>query len=452
MAIQRLALKAKYTLGFEELAWEDVRSRVRQVNPDLVRIIDEFEPSKEHTFILAKYPYGSYIRSDGVNYFPTETGTLASLDDSSMSNHLKSQLSYSTSPLGLVLDKCVEVFAESPGKERSIPFKIFGQGVTFGVWELMEFPQISLRQNWTWDISAGARSLFMLTSIGQVAAHERLQREFKLRSYVPDTIFDHHKIFKEIVHHSDTDWCTEVLFFTKKWLEPNDKNLGWIKLREYWARQAWWQIQYWANRVTLNLNWEQFIAELTRRKIKLNAYLLDTIKQLVSIGTGTITGFRPVDENEIVAPTSIIEDAYLDIYHLKRYAPMIMQPDFVLPDSDTKAVYYSLQYPTLPEKPPALKSFPSTMKMIRQLKSLMDIFLEMMDGYQPVNDAKLLDFNDHIKFDYFHNEEDRLGLIRPTGELIIEDPILKSCPDRFSKRPAPEGCHFFRGCVRISLE
>jgi len=316
----------------------------------------------------------------------------------------------------------------------------------------MDFPKVTLRQNWTWNISSGIRTLFMLPSISETTSHTRLRHECGVRSYVPDTIFGHHEIFKDIVHNSNANWHTEILFFTKKWLEPCENNSGWVKLQEYWTKEAWWQFQYWANRVVLNLNWEEFIAELSHRKIKLASYLLDTIKQLISIATGTITGFRVCDNSETIAPTNIIEDAYLNIYSLRKYAPLIMHPDMLLPNNTFSRVYYSLQYPTLPEKPTDLKNFPSVMKMMRQLKSLMDIFLNIMEKYKPITEKNLLDFNNCVDFSYFHSECDKFNIAKPTKVLFQEDQLLKDALKKFKQKTVPENSHFLRGCVRISLE
>lgn len=452
MNVQRYKLKNNEGFHTKIVTWEQVKPKVKAANPMLSAIIDELKPTKEHVLVLAKYPFGVNILNKERAFYPVEDGCLVSIDDPKMPSSLQALLSYNTTPLSLVLNNSVEIFVETP-EPRTIPFKIFTQGVSFGVWEIMDFPKVTTRQNWTWNASSGARTVFLLPSISESVSHTKLQIKYKIKSHIPDTIFNHHKIFKDIIHASDITWGTEILFFTKKWIEPDESNTGWLKLKNYWMATAWHQMHYWTNRVSLNLNWENFIAELNTRHIRLYPYLLDTMKQLISIATGTITGFRPIDENDIdeVMPLSIIEKAYLKDYKLKKYVPVIMRPDFLYPAGATKHIYYSLQYPTLPEKPEDIKTFPSTLKMMRQLKLYVDIFMEMLSQFPPVTQPQMFDLTNHIKIDFFHSDTDKHGVIRPVKYLIKEDPIFDKLNKKSNGRKVPENCHFFKGCVRISF-
>lgn len=449
MGIQKTQASAKNNVDMVELKWHEIRDRVYRVNATLAEIIDEFEPTEKHTFYKIKYPYGIKIRDKGDFYIPNADGNFIPLRKSETSINSRKFIDPNTSPVWLILDKSCEIYVETPEK-RSIPIKHFYPGAVLGVWELMEQSKVSIRQDWTWKISAGARTLFMLPSIAEAKGHNRLKEAFSLRSYTPNTIFDHHGIFSEIANKSNVDWSTEILLFNKEWLKPHLNNIGWIKLREYWSRLAWDQMLYWANNVNLNLCWESFLAELTCRNYKPNPYLLDTIKHLVSIGTNTIPGFRPIDNDQIVAPTHLIEQAYTEIYQLK-YAPIIMQPDFLIRNNQANSIYYSLQYPTLLEKPVEFKSFPSVMKMMHQLKLLMNVLLELMQTWPQINNQNLYDFSDHIEYDFFHSENDKRGEMKSTNLLIQSDPLMMAAEQRFKDKAISSASHFLRGCIRTKL-
>lgn len=147
MSTVRLSSALKDSTWCKEVTWDKVRKQVMKINPTLAQIIDEFDPSSKYTLIQASYPYGTNIRDKGDLYLPTEQGQLATLDDPATSPYLREQLSYSPSPLALILDKSVEIYVEMP-EERIVPFKIFQPGVTFGVWEIMKYPPMNLRQSW----------------------------------------------------------------------------------------------------------------------------------------------------------------------------------------------------------------------------------------------------------------------------------------------------------------
>ncbi|GAB4393948.1 MAG: hypothetical protein Tsb005_14420 [Gammaproteobacteria bacterium] len=450
MATQRIRLNYPELLGIREVTWRQIEPAVKQVNPELADIINEIAPSNDYTLIVARYPFGTNIRHNGIAYFPTEEGTLASIDDHRTPNKVKQLLSYNSSPLGFILNKSVEVYVETP-EGRTIPFKLFPPGVTFGVWEIMEAPRVTLRQGWDWSISSGARTIFMPASINEMTAFNRIQREHKIKSYMPNNIFEHQKIFAEIAHHSETDWCTEILFFTDKWVKAQQDNPRWVRLKAHWMNQAWRQFMHWSNKMVTDFNWETFVSELYTRKIKPKPYLVNTIKHLVNIACGTIPGFKAVDDSELVAPSKLIQQAYMEHYGLKMYTPMLMQPDFLQPNKSLKTVYYSLQYPTLPEKPYEFQTFPSAMQMMRELKTLLEILLEIISNWPKINyQPNIIDFLEVIQFDFFHVETDKYGEIRQTFNMLEEDPTLNAYPAKY-RRKFPEGAHFFRGCIRIKL-
>lgn len=453
MSIIRIPQNCKNLVTHKEITWNKARPLVIRANPELAQIIDELNPSPQHTLILATYPYGTNIRDKGQSYFPAEDKNLATLDEQTISQNLRDKLDYSPSPLAFIADKSVEIYVETP-EGRTIPLKLFKPGVTIGVWEILKRPLISIRHKWDWSISSGARTLFLLPKITNQDNHAKLQRAYSTRVKMSRNIFDHTKIFTGIFnyHAEKNPWTTRVIFFTRKWLEPQLKNIGWVKLKEYWAREAWHQMHYWSNKIIFDFTWEDYLAELSRQRIKLKPYFLDTVKQLISIACGVVPGFRPADESEQVAPTKIVQRAYVEDYGLKDYAPIIMQPDFLSLNSSVKAVYYSLQFPTLPEKPFEFEKFSSVLKIIRELKDYMDVFLIVLARYPKSAFPPIYDLLEHIQFDYFHTEKDPQGNIQHTSAMPEFDPGLSDCDPKYGKREFPENAPFFRGCVRISFK
>ncbi|HVV69591.1 MAG TPA: hypothetical protein VHE99_11280 [Gammaproteobacteria bacterium] len=449
----KIAPECKELVWQKEVTWDKVRDKVMEINPALASIIDEFSPSSKYTLILASYPFGTNIRNKGELFLPTEQGQLATLDEPSISLSLRENLSYSSSPLVLILDKSVEIYVETP-EQRTIPLKLFRAGVTLGVWELLKQVPVFLRRKWNWSISAGAHTLFMLPKIMDTASHRKLQTAYHTRIHVPNNIFEQSSVFTEIFNHTADKhpWATQVLFFTKKWFEPHPKNIGWFKLQEYWAQEAWTQLHYWYNKIVLDFNWEVYMAELVRRKIRLKPYYLDTVKHLISIGCGVIPGFRPADDSEQVGPTQTIQSAYVNDYGLKTYIPILMYPDFLNPSSEVDMVYYSLQAPSLPEKPSEFGVYSSVLTVMRELKEYMDIFLEILDKWPKSQSLQGFDFVESVKFEYFHIEADEQNGILHTSAISETDPAFSLDAKKYGKRKFPENSPFFKGCIRISFK
>ncbi|MBB72503.1 MAG: hypothetical protein CMF50_08915 [Legionellales bacterium] len=440
------------TVRPETLSWTDIRERVQQINPELAGIIDEIEPNDEFRLVKVCYPFGVNILENGICHLPTPTGKFAAIDHHQIPPSLRSLVDYNPCPLGLVLNKSVEVYIKT-SEDRVIPFKLFEPGRTFGVWSIMEQPQAFVRKSWDWNISSGARTLFMLPKIADRISHNRLCRAHGIRSYVPNTLCEHWKVFAEIAkaHANESHWGTDVLFFTDKWLDAAANDKAWSRLRNYWTEEAWRQAYNWVGKMNFDFGWDAFISELERRQMKARPYMLDTLKHLLAIGSGTIPGFKPADASESTAPTSIIQQAYVDDYQLKSYAPTIMQPAH-LTSAPGDAVYYSLQFPTLPEKPQELKSIPSVMKVLRELKNLVDVFMDISRAWPKPKDAQGYDFVKTAQLDYFHNEHDNYEEISPTALLPDQDANFSKLPKVYQDRRFPENGHFLRGCVKISIK
>src|SRR5690349_11490610 len=134
-----------------------------------------------------------------------------------MLQKIRSDLSYSPIPLSLLLNKNSEVFLQEA--ERTIPLNIIKPGQLFGTFETLDFifnkPSSAL-----WNVSAGARSVFMLPKINESFSIKRLRNHYHLSL---DTqlkyLTQHWQIFKEISHVPtfSSPWQSEVLFFTKPW-------------------------------------------------------------------------------------------------------------------------------------------------------------------------------------------------------------------------------------------
>lgn len=439
---------------FEEVTWKQVKKEVLKANPKLAKIIEESKPSSQHTFIKVRYPFGVNIRQNSKLNLPLSNGEMLPFDHPKIPKSVQQKLSYSSSPLGLILNKSVEVYVQT-SKKRSVPFKIFKAGTIFGVWEIMEAPKVAVRSLWEWNISSGAKTIFMLPKISDTVGHAKLKNQLHIASFAPDTIYDHHKIFTEIAksQYLKDPWDTEVLFFTENWIKPQENNIGWIKLREYWMKEAWHQLLHWANKAVFDFNWETYSTELKRRKIKLNNYLLETIKHLISIACGTIPGFSATNNNE-VAPIQLLQNAYINIYGLKQYAPIILCPQFLSLDCPEKPIYYSLQTPSLPGKLAEHTEFSSAMKVLRDIKNMMDIFLELSNKWPyTYTVGNSFDFNEVIQIDYFHNEKDKYGHISSILLLLQEDPLLMQVLlDDMKKKSFPKTTQFFRGCIRLKFK
>src|SRR5207302_10084921 len=133
------------------LDWKDVCQSVEQLNPQLAKIINSISLKTHHKLIKATYSFGDLIIKEGRLCLPIEN------------EKLYTQLNYSPIPLALLLNKSAEVFIENSANPP-LPLNILHPGDFFGTFETVNF-MMNKQSSPVWNVSAGARSTFMLPKI-----------------------------------------------------------------------------------------------------------------------------------------------------------------------------------------------------------------------------------------------------------------------------------------------
>ena len=123
----------------------------------------------------------------------------------------------------------------------------------------------------------------------------------------------------------------------------------------------------------------------------------------------------------------IIQKAFIESYHLKKYTPTILHPTHYDFEKDTYPIYYSLQNPSTLVFSPKSRELSSTLNEMRELQHIMDVFSSEL-----ANDEGMCSGNSmmnrlakQIKFSYFHNKTDSHQIVEHSSNVILLD-------DRFS--------------------
>jgi hypothetical protein len=428
--------------SIKEVYWDEVRGDVTRLNPELAKICDEISPDKKYSLLRIRYPYGSTIVDKGVFHLPY-MGNLVPITHVDIPVRIKEKLSYSAIPFSLVLHNNIEVFVESG--ERIIPLNFFKSGDVFGVFESMDL-LANIQSNPIWSVSAGGRSVFMLPRITDKVGHNRLRKEFGIScNEPPPDLQGHWKLFKEIYEcFSDSkDWYNEVLVFTNKWFKHSN-DAKWLKFQLYVCKLCWSQSRLSRDAVELGLLWSSFGNEMSGRNLRPRPYLVETLKQLLSIANGVAVSFKPaVDETTL--PVARIQDAYLNCYNLKTYIPTIMQPCKL--QADVTKAYYSLALPTVLESTPFVRNAPSIIEDQRGIKRLLDTLIRTIKL-----DNSVMNPVQHVKYDFFHSDVDQYGDIGSSKLLAQEDKaFLALLVQSFKGRAFCSTAPFFKGCIRITI-
>jgi hypothetical protein len=427
----------------QQLTWADAREDVTKVDRALGEIIDKISPNKNYPLFKVTYSFGDLVVKNGSLQLPQEKGHLLPLIDAGLDTKTKNKLTYSSIPLFLTLKNCHEVFLDT--SDRIIPLNLFKAGSLLGLFESMDF-LFNHKSNPKWNVSAGARSLFMLPKISEMQGLKRLCKQYGLdNSYTSLLNFsDHWHVFKSIVAHPTftQSWQSEILIFSKEWLNSHDPS--WAEFRYYLFQNAWQQSQFAMSKVELNLIWETFLKTITLRRLKPTTYLANHLKHLMLIASGHSPGFRPADELQQVAPCRGLEEAFLNVYMLKHYLPTLMHPQ-LLDHSSGLPVYYSLMFPTLLEGSIYKKNSSTIMLDLQEVHLLLSILFDSSSHNKFFMEVGL----QNILFKCFHVETDHQGKIHSSRVIPEQDPDFLRQTTCFSGRIFCASSSFWRGSIQI---
>jgi hypothetical protein len=433
----------EWTLDFQEVFWEDVRDEVYKLNPELAKICDQISPGKEHSLLKIRYPYGATIVDKGEFHLPSQEGSLLSLKDERVPEFIKKKLNCCSIPLSLILHNDAEVFVEA--HNRIISLNFLKAGDLFGVFESVNY-LTDTPSGSTWSVSAGGRSVFMIPRITDKIGHNRIRKEFGIRTNDPPSdLPGQWEVFKGIYESSGgvNSWCNTILVFTDSWFSNNNVS-EWLNFQKYLFTLCWSQQQLFRDAAEFSLLWSLFGDEISNRSLKPRPYLVDTLKHLVSIANGAGVAFKPA-LTETALPVSLIQDAYVNCYNLKAYIPTLMQPCKLT--GEDKQVYYSLTLPTVLESTPYVRNAPSIIEDERDIKRLMDTLMRTIKG-----NGSIINPIKHVKYDFFHSDIDQYGEILSSRKIAEDDNAFTFFgAERFTERIFCGTSPFFRGCIRISV-
>lgn len=433
--------------SIRKVSWAEIGKTIKAVNPDFAAVVDELSPDKDLNLYYARYNFGSEILLKGRLMVPDAQGELVGIDSPDIDPKMREDLDYNpgNSPMMMLLNNSTEVFMRAG--DYIVP--IFGMlplGKLFSTWRVLSAADTEFEPKYLWNMTAGARSMFMLPKISEATGYRRLRREFDVYQDKPKSLLHHWEIFNRIANHPNfgETWQVEVVFFSKAWVEKL-QDPAWLKLKAYLLNYAWSANAFWRNLFTWDLT---FSLIQKQRDLKPDPYIADTVKHLLAIGVGSVTGFAPTLDDS-AGPIKRLQEVFLDCYQLQSYLPLMMAPYRLRPGVADRPTYYSLQYPTTIEFSPRSRESSSAITDLYAIHSLMTRYIEDIHSNEwefiPGCLQKLAQNTD---FAFFHSDESNYAHVRHSSEIPGEDKSFKLNTPNNQEFPANSS--FVRGCIRIS--
>ena len=434
----------------ETLTWKQARSYVDSVRPDLAQIIDELDPGDDYQLIRCVYPFGSKVLSNGKLMLPCNTGDVTvPIDSPEIDPKLQEAIGYNlnSNPVSLVIRNSFEIYIPLDDKSVLPLARPMRPGALFGAYRVLN-PGSSYQPVFTWDMTAGARSMFMLPKITEVKKHQRLKKQFNLTVDRPTTLMSHWEIFKELAAHESftQPWSAEIIFFTKKWFEKLD-DPRWVHFDSYFRRLVGSGSELSRNQTVWQLIFSLMLKDYEGRP---SAYICDTVKNLMHIGAGAHPGLAPAVDN-VAGPIQGIQEIYRDHYNIRNYPPIIMCPaQFDLYTPVSAPVYYSLNFPTAVEFGKSSRTRTSLIDDLHQIRSLLIRYrANILSNKFHTEGTPMHDLFHYAQYDFFHNNvELHTGVCN--SQEMREDENLRTTLDAQVSDHFPDMCSFVKGCIRIS--
>lgn len=433
----------------KKVTWKEVRHEVHKLNPSFAQLVDELNPSDDYFFVKATYPYGAPVLKQAVLMLPNDNGEIVPITDSSIDPKIRAVLDYNlnSNPVSMVLKNTFEIFL--PLEDRTIPLNgLIKPGATFGTFRVLH-PNGSHQPKFLWNMTAGARSIFMLPKITEQKKHFILKKKYSLTAEAPRTLMHNWEVFRQIASHPEFSqpWDAQILYFSKSWFEHLDDK-AWFAFYYYFHRAMWGGTEFHRNQPIWNLIFSIILKDYQGKP---SAYITDTVKYLINVGIGAQPGFSPARDN-MSGPIEGLQKVYIEDYGIRNYPPIIMQPNmFNLSDALSPPVYYSLQFPTAIEFGLSSRARSSHVSDLHEIRSLLVRYTqELLSDKFNILGTPVYDLFKQTDYDYFHNNTELHSGMRSATEMPADDKNLLTTVNGKIYDTFPDMCSFVKGCIRIS--
>ena len=427
------------------LTWQEARKALNLVRPDFISLLDDYPFDDSFHFYKVRYPFGSHILQGDRFFLPNAKGEMQLLNE--FPETIQQDLSYSAPfhPSGLNLSKNLEQFVILD--ERVIPFYVLTPGTFVGVAAALDRLNPQNQGFYSsfnmWEITAGARSTFLLSKISDRQSFKRLQKDFGLFMKLPESPYDHWFIFQELAQKMAQPWTAEILYFPRKFIDQF-KEPAFAPLLNFLQMEHRKPFAFWRNQ----FSWQVTLSYIERvKRLKYSAHLLDTVKHLLALALGALPASAPAITEESL-PLRFIQEAFLNSYQLES-CPTIMQPTHF---SEGQAAYYSLSYPTSVEYSSKSAQASSHINDLEELQMILQkLSRVLMSAELPVKHPLLEQLARRTQFSFFHPHHENHPGIQGIDQLLEEDPRFTHFdPPQPKELLLPKSSTFFKGCVRLS--
>ncbi len=397
--------------------WHEVSKDIDVVNKELSTLLQNAADDYANGKVLkAEYSYGDVILSNGQLMLPKLTQS--------------ENISF-----GVVICQSLEGFVYS-NEDNTIPVAIIEPGRAFLIND-SENPLAVPRQ--LLNVSAGARSIFLLPKVSDATNFVKLARNFSLnQKKPPKNLQEQWEIFVDIAQKAKSPWKATVIFFDQTWI--NKSSLSGYRLYEYLCRNNLPSKSFFGKKIAFDKELSEAIGKF---KFKPDPFLTDNIKHIFEIAARFFPGLV-FAEDDSLGPIALIQKAFIEHYGLD-YSPNILLPGYI---GSGKQCYHSMQYPMLLEYSPQQRKESTNLKQLRELYQIMAKAIEHIQNKNSLNGILKEICDVHLEF--FHTYAEENMEIVHSKNIKLVDPVVKKQVSQFSFPFCDSSSFLRKGCIAVS--
>lgn len=427
----------------ETLTWDQVRPDILKLRPDFISVLDDYKIDSSYRFYKVRYPFGTHILEEGVFYLPNEEGKMLPLE--AFPEPMRTDLAYNAPghPSGIILEKALEQYIML--NERIIPFYVLEPGFLIGIASLLDRLSANAQGFYNafsmWEITAGARSVFLLSRISDSQSYKSLQKKYALQTMQPEHSNDHWHLFRELAEKESSPWAAEVIFFPEK-LMVELQSKAFAPLLVFLQVENRRPFTFWRNQ----FSWQATLSHIERLKhLKYSVHLLDTVKHLLAMALGALPACQP-STTEHCVPLSLLQKIFVEEYKID-YQPTIIEPAHF---KGLDPVYYSLNYPTSVEYSAKSSLTSTNIADLDQLHIILDKFLKALSqGELNFTHSLLQRIAMETRFNFYHSHNENYSDILSIDDLLQSDPRF-TMQQSLNQLEFPKNSTFFKGCIGMN--
>ncbi|AXA32985.1 hypothetical protein [Francisella adeliensis] len=427
----------------ELLSWQDVKNDVMAYNAAFADVINKLDPPKDFKLVRARYKYGDEIFKKGILHLRYK-GKLIPFSSREIPSEYTKELSYALTPLGMSLNKNLEMFITHD--DSVVPISVFKAGQLFGVWNILSNnDSLHYQYRNSRTITAGNKSNYILPKISDTRSFNRLKKEFKLNLAKPSESHCQLELFKAMDRtQPKNEWYAEVIFFSKDWFdECNELKTQELKLHIY--ELGWQEMSFLREKVAFNFNLSNI---LTTSNLKPNPYVTDIVHHLYAIRRGFYPGFAVATEDS--APINFLEQAFVDVYKITS-TPVFLSARHLAKETEHDHLYYLFNFPTLMEFSPKSR-LASKVTDILELQYILEKTISYVLSLEPGNSFESIEewfLSTEHKFYHTHQIENNESLSY-TDQLMKDDSEMLKYYKKYPRLPFCSNATLLRGCAKIT--